>query len=217
MIGTYDELKAAVARWLTRSDLSDTIPDFIQLAESYLNRELRLRVMETEAPLTITAGTTSIALPTGYISPIGLWAVEAWGERPLRFQSSLQMLNLTAAGEEYNWSIDGPNIVISRPASGDMAISLRFVKAFALSDQEPENWLLTNHPDAYLFSALVEAAPMLRDDELLATWTARRDRAIDEINTKEARAAAFATLDTRQAVLPSERCQIGTGGYGRYG
>ena len=39
-ISTYSELKTAVANFLARTDLTDQIPNFIQLAEARLSREL---------------------------------------------------------------------------------------------------------------------------------------------------------------------------------
>ena len=41
-IGTYAELKTAVANWLDRDDLTDRIPEFIALAEAKMNRNLRI-------------------------------------------------------------------------------------------------------------------------------------------------------------------------------
>jgi len=37
-IGTYAELQTAVANWLDRSDLTDRIQEFIDLAEARINR-----------------------------------------------------------------------------------------------------------------------------------------------------------------------------------
>ena len=48
-IGTYAELQTAVANWLDRGDLTDRIQEFIDLAEARINRNLRLRLMETTA------------------------------------------------------------------------------------------------------------------------------------------------------------------------
>ena len=42
---TYTELKASLADWLNRTDLTAAIPDFITLAESQMERQLRLRQM----------------------------------------------------------------------------------------------------------------------------------------------------------------------------
>ncbi|WNZ54789.1 hypothetical protein QT397_18160 [Microbulbifer sp. MKSA007] len=40
-ITNYGELKSAIARWLEREDLDESIPDFITLAELRILRELR--------------------------------------------------------------------------------------------------------------------------------------------------------------------------------
>ena len=63
-ISTYSELKTAVANFLARTDLTDQIPDFIQLAEARLSRELESRDQEKRANATLTIGDQYIALPT---------------------------------------------------------------------------------------------------------------------------------------------------------
>ena len=47
-ISTYSELKTAVANSLARDDLTAIIPDFIQLAEATMSRELETRSQETK-------------------------------------------------------------------------------------------------------------------------------------------------------------------------
>ena len=66
-LSTFTELKDAVADWLDRSDLTTRIPDFITLAESRLNRDLRIRPMEVRSTMTTTAGNQYFNLPGGYI------------------------------------------------------------------------------------------------------------------------------------------------------
>ena len=44
-IGTYAQLQTAVANWLDRSDLTDRIQEFIDLAAALINRNLRIRAM----------------------------------------------------------------------------------------------------------------------------------------------------------------------------
>ena len=46
---TYTELKTSLADWLYRSDLASVIPDFISLAESQVERQLRTRQMIVRA------------------------------------------------------------------------------------------------------------------------------------------------------------------------
>ena len=66
-LGTFTELKDAVADWLDRSDLTSRIPDFIALAEARLNRELRIRPMEVRSTMVTTADQQYFQLPGGYI------------------------------------------------------------------------------------------------------------------------------------------------------
>lgn len=42
MIQDYSTLKAAIADWLARADLTSRIPTFVQFAEARINRELRV-------------------------------------------------------------------------------------------------------------------------------------------------------------------------------
>ena len=51
---TYSELKTTVANYLGRSDLTSVIPDFIRLAETRLQRELRTRQMLNSATASMT-------------------------------------------------------------------------------------------------------------------------------------------------------------------
>ena len=50
---TYTELKASIADWLNRSDLTAAIADFISLAEAQIERTLRTRQMLTRTTLTV--------------------------------------------------------------------------------------------------------------------------------------------------------------------
>lgn len=193
-ISTYAELQAAVASWLNRSDLTTQIPDFITLAESALNRRLNLRVMTQEASLSTAVSSRTVALPTAFIEPIALWRAET-DRVPLIFRLPETMEISTTSGRPEYWAVD-ETIVFERPADAIYSLMFRYVKGFALSDTDTTNWLLTNHPDVYLFSTLVEAAPYLRDDNLLGIWSARLEKAISEVLEKESRSRSLANLAT---------------------
>ena len=61
--------------------------------------------------------------------------------------------------------------------------------------------MLAEHPDLYLFGALAEAAPFLRDSEMLAVFAARFDAALTEARMREARIAAPAPPRVDPALL----------------
>ena len=57
----------------------------------------------------------------------------------------------------------------------------RFKSVTSLSVSNTTNWLLTAHPDAYLYGSLLEAAPYLMDDARLAMWATALERVLAEI------------------------------------
>lgn len=195
-ITTYAELQAAAANWLVRADLTQRIPEFITLAEARLNRVLRARLAETEAALTATAGARTIPLPTGFAEPLALWIVSPRERTALRFIEPSLLAATSLQGRPRSWSIDGASLAFDRPCDQAYSVVLRMLAKFALSDAAPSNGLLADYPDAYLFATLSEAGPFLRDDALAAAYEARLERAIAEINAKDARARAARTLAT---------------------
>ena len=195
-ITTYAELQAAAANWLVRADLTARIPEFITLAEARLNRVLRARLAETEAALTATAGGRFIPLPAGFAEPLALWIVSGANREVLRFIEPSLLGATSLQGRPASWSIDGSNLAFDRPCDQAYGLVLRMLVKFALSDAAPVNGLLADHPDVYLFATLCEAGPFLRDDALAAAYEARLERAVGEVNAKDARARAARTLIT---------------------
>jgi hypothetical protein len=195
-ITTYAELQAATANWLVRSDLTARIPEFITLAEARLNRVLRARLAETEAVLTATPGARTIPLPAGFAEPLALWLVTTSGREGLRFMEPALAAISAAPGQPCSWSIDGAMLAFERPCDQAYGFVFRMLTKFTLSVAAPTNSLLSNYPDAYLFATLCEAGPFLRDDDLAGVYEARLERAIGEINSKDARARAARTLVT---------------------
>ena len=58
---SYTTLKASIANWLNRSDLTDEIADdFIKLTEADFNSKLRIRKMITQVSITIDSETESL-------------------------------------------------------------------------------------------------------------------------------------------------------------
>jgi hypothetical protein len=200
-ITTYAELQAAAANWLVRADLTARIPEFITLAEARLNRVLRPRLAETEVALTATVGSRFIPLPAGFTEPLRVWIETPEGRCELPFLEAALLPVSVRRGEPGRWGIDGANLAFERPADQPYAVTLRMLKAFALSDAQPTNALLSASPDLYLFATLCEAGPFLRDGELAAAYEARLARAIDEHEGKEARSRAARTLSTELPAL----------------
>lgn len=204
-ITTYAELKAAAANWLVRGDLTERIPEFVALAEARLNRVLRTRLAEAEAPLTVPAGARRVAVPPGFTEPLRLWRV-ADGERlELPFIEAARLAPAPARGVPSAWTIDGADVALDRPCDAPCDLVLRLLTAFRLSDAAPTNALLDEAPDVYLYATLCEAGPLLRDLEQIRIWEARLGEAVSALNAKSARSRAPGVLATEVAGLIGAR------------
>jgi hypothetical protein len=193
-LSTYAQLKSAVADWLERSDLADRTADFVTLAESRLNRLLRFRTLESDQALSGAIGSRLIPLPAGFREPVALWFEGTSGREAMRYVDVAGLAAGLSRGRPRLWTIDGGSVAFERPCDDTYAFSLRMLGRLALSDAQPSNAILADYPDLYLFGALVEAAPYLRDADLLSLFAARFEAALAEARAKEARGRSLATL-----------------------
>jgi len=159
-LSTYGQLRAAVADWLERDDLTERTADFIALAESRLNRSLRARCLESDQTLTATPGSRVVSLPPGFREALSLWLETATGRCPLIFRDPVALEVDKTPGLPRAFGIDGGQLVFDRPFDRAYSLTLRMLGRLSLSDSQPSNGVLTDYPDLYLFGALVEAAPI---------------------------------------------------------
>lgn len=179
-LANYTDLIAAIPSWLDRSDLTSRIPDFIALFEAKANRRLRVRQQLITTPLTPSSG--SVALPADYLE----WKRVTWTGSPRRELEYVEPTYLQAAYPTQEsstprlFSVEGANILI-RPID-DANLEFEFYQKIpALSESALTNWLMTAHPDAYLFGSLVEAGGFMSDERISVGWTARMEAAFAEI------------------------------------
>lgn len=200
-ITTYAELQAAAAAWLVRGDLTARILEFISLAEARLNRIVRPRTAEIEATLTGTPSSRTINLPAAFAEPLALWIVTNGERCDLEFLEPSTFDATASLGRPYIWTVDGAKLAFERPLDQAYSFVLRYKGGFALSDAAPTNDLLTRAPDAYLFATLCEAAPFLRDADLLNAYETKLSTAVRDFNAQEARSKAPAMLTTEAGAL----------------
>lgn len=167
---THAQLKAAIASWLKRSDLTSVIPTFIQLAEARIARELRLRAQIAFDTLTASSGSAS--LPADFLEFKAL--VYADDATPIRIGSLEQVLTDRARIDGYRpkfCMVTGDAIQFGPSADSSYDINAAYYARFAaLSGDSDTNWVLTNHPGIYLWAACAEAAPWMVNDERIAVW-----------------------------------------------
>lgn len=181
-LSNYTELKAAVAQWMRRADLTAEIPDYITLAEKKIVKLLKIRGQETETTLTPNSGDSTVALPTDYGSPIALWnALEDRIKLNQVLPDALEYDD-TPGTPDY-WAVDGANIRFDCRVDGAIPFAFRYVKTFELSDVNPTNFILTEWPDVYLYGALTEGFLAVYDEQRAAVWQGKFQAAIEVART----------------------------------
>jgi len=187
-ISTYTELKTAVANWLDRDDLTDRIPEFIALAETRMNRVLRLRMMEAKYTASTVGAQRNYALPTGYLqmrnfqlntSPITTLSYVS----PEIFD---RLWGGSTGGTPQFYTILANEIQLGPiPASVQTMEMLFYKKITALSGTNLTEQMLTNNPDIYLYGALLEAEPFIMNDERVALWAKGFAQAVADLQEQD--------------------------------
>lgn len=198
---THATLKADIATYLARDDLSSIIPTLITLCESDIQADVRCRAMETAADLTLTG--QSVSVPSGFLGVRSLYYDDAT-YRPLTFVPSDEFWESqysALAGIPAWYTIQGDTIYIGPYVTSGTA-KLNYSKAFdALSADADTNWLLTNHYGVYLYGALQHAKAYIEDDEQAAKWGQFYGQAVARVN-QEAKRSRYSQSLTRRSSCP---------------
>lgn len=182
MITDYATLKAAVADYLNREDLTPQIATFIQFHEAKMNRELRVPQMMVRAEATSDA--EYIPVPSDFLQDYSLKLESAVPHADLTYiaQTDAKLYKAQGLTQTLYYTIVGNSfeLIADPPENVDVEL-IYYARIPALSDSNTTNWLLTAHPDLYLYGALLESVPYLKDDERLQTWFGARQQAIDAL------------------------------------
>jgi hypothetical protein len=199
-ISTYSQLKSTIGDWLNRDDLVSAIPSFIALAEAQLERALRVRQMMERS--TATIDTQYSALPADFLETKTFKITSSAPIQPLQFATLEQMDDFDAANSSQQrptlFTIVGNQIrVHPAPDSSYTAELVYYAKLPKLSDSNTTNWLLTSSPDVYLYGALLQSAPYLKDDERMAVWTTLYTAGLESIKTADQGATSSGLIKSR--------------------
>lgn len=200
-LSTYTELQAAIASSAHRSDLTSVIVDCIALAEAQMNRRLRVNAMiEREAAFTIDGEYET--LPTGF-NGVRSFALTTSPTLPLIFvpASDLDVLKAGYAptGRPTHYSIVGDSFQFAPAPDATYTATLSYYSTIPALSSNGSNWLLTAHPDAYLYGSLVQLGQHVRNPEQTAVWAELYTRAIADIEAQDARASYSAPRTRHRA------------------
>jgi hypothetical protein len=189
----YPSLQTAVTEYLARDQdmtLIARIPTFVQLAEAKFNRMLFCRQMEqrSTALIDITQPEPQyIALPGDFQS---MRRVKLKSTNPsvrLDYKSPAQMDEYrTSIGDTVNqplfFTIFGSEIELCPTPDQDYTLEMVYRQNIPALALNLANWLLALAPDLYLYGALLESAPYIKEDERIQTWGLGFTSALNDVN-----------------------------------
>lgn len=188
---TYAELKASIADWLVRDDLTTVVDDFVDMAEADMNRHLKHWRMEGRVTLSVSGQYTD--LPTDFVAFRKVTLSDTVPRRMelmsrATMQEEREAASDTTGAPEYYALTDGDLEVFPSP-DDTYSVDLAYVeKVPALSDSNTTNWVLDNHPDLYLAGSMIYASAYEKDDQAEAKWQARFNGLLESINRESDRA-----------------------------
>lgn len=180
-VDTYTNLKAEIASHLDRSDLTDSMDTFIDLAEARHRRDIRIREMIARDDITISA--KYVNLPDRFLEGVSI-RIESDPVAPLTFIAVEQMAQFaqSTTGKPKYYTIVGGEFEFDRTPDATYTGQIVFYQAVSpLSDSVATNAILTRAPDVYLYGALMATAPYLLNDERLIVWGQMYQSAVDSL------------------------------------
>jgi hypothetical protein len=195
MISTYSELKTAIYKWMVKDSNdpffdSDMMDNVIFMAETELNRRLRVRQMRATATLNILAGDNETQLPENFIEAYSIWL-----NSPVQEIQSASAgiftrdgLYLQTGNPSYFY-INGTEIIWGPVPDSTYTATIDYYKKIpGLSDTQSTNAVLTDFPDMYLFTCLKQAYIAAQDVEREGVYEQRAALLIAEANSKDRKA-----------------------------
>lgn len=186
-LANYTDLRASIASWIKRDDLTNVIPDFVAMAEARISRDLRLRKQMTSTSLTATKGVSTIALPADWLAFENL-SVAANPDRNLVYvpiEHIDSKYNSASTGIPAVYSIEGDNLVLAPAPDAAYTLPIIYYARFPSVITAATNWLLTNHPNVYLFACLIEAAQFIMDNDRMQVFTARYNDGLQRLQDQD--------------------------------
>ena len=191
-LNTYTSLKASIANWLNRSDLTAEIQDdFIKLTEADLNSKLRVRSMIAQTDITINAETA--ALPTDFLQIRNFYILSGQTKTPLVYTTPASMdttSGTSTTGLPTTFTILGDTLRFSPKPDATYTAVMNYYKKFpALTSTNATNYILASHPAIYLYGSLFHAANFLGgiNPQQVQTWQQMYATALErlELNDRE--------------------------------
>lgn len=196
-LDTYTNLKASIADWLNRSDLTAVIPDFITLAEAQMNRDLNeLVALQKTVTGTVDSVTSTIAIPADLLNLMNIVVSDGSQSASLSYIAPEDAGNFSTSQDRPRYySVIADVYTLFPIPDQTYTYLLHYVGEIpALSGTNATNWVLQNTPNLYLFGSLLEASAYLGNDPRIPVWEAKYTKGLQTLLQQDSELARSGPL-----------------------
>lgn len=176
LITNFATLVAAIKDRANRTDMTDADAEgFIQQGENRLNRLLRMNEMQA----VVTGNTTAAGraeLPSDFLEMRAVYD----SDNVLVDFVNPEWVVIARDNSPKAYALIGDEIHLV-PAAAETLTLIYYQKIPALTSSNTTNWLLSAHPDLYLYAGLLAYALWRDEDDDVQKWDAALNRTIAEV------------------------------------
>lgn len=190
---TYADFQSLVQAYLHQEGnpkISAQVDNFISLGEMAINRRVRTqRMLQTVLVSDLATGNPAVyPVPADFLEVFGLWQDGA----PIEYLSVDELRKVGygqgtgCSNSRLYYSLLGGYFLFTAAPADSMTLTY-YAQPPVLSSIEGEiaTSLFPRHQDLYLYSTLVEASPLLRDEPRAQYWLQQRERIMAEITAED--------------------------------
>lgn len=184
-INTYANLKQAIENFSHRTDISNVIDNFIELAENDIDKRLMLRNNELRATATMSTTDRFLALPDRFLKMRRLTLINGSLNYEIEYRGSESMPIQDSAGRPKYFTVTS-QLEFDRVADSAYTLEMSyFSRLVPLTSSNTSNDVLTDYPDLYLWGCLTQLALWEKDLEQFQVYQSKFDNAMSEANKQE--------------------------------
>lgn len=164
----------------------------LEEAQAVIFSRLRVREMRASTTLTLTAASSSVAVPSGFLEPIAMRDREGWEMIPKRYLSEAELLNrrtytsdVLDTGTPMHVAVFDEAFQFECKAETQRKYDLVYFKTPALlSASNNTNWLTSRYPHILRIGCLAGAASYMKDDAEESKQLAKLTGLCDQANAE---------------------------------
>lgn len=198
-LSTYPNLLDSLATFSLRTDQPAVWPDCVRMAELDAQRKLRVTPMVSRnASFSLSAITAAIPSDLVEVMSFMLTSTSPYYQLDYVIPAQLAKLrrdNLYSDNIPRWYTRDSANFVFYPTPISSYTAELVYFRTLPDLATNSTNWLLTSHPDVYLYGSLVQFG-IMTGDERLAGWTQLYQQALEATNAAYSNGTNRALLKT---------------------